>query len=469
MEKIKILDQNSDLLTKASSKIRGFIDEIVDPKSLVETDVFLAGKNFLDGTEALGEGVVTGYATIDGNPVYLFAQNAEVLSGSLSRAGADKISKNIEAAARAGVPFISIIDSAGARIGEGIGVCEGYSKLFSKAANELLGSVPHIAVVKGNCVGLMSVYTALADFVFADEKAKISVNAPLVVAAASKTAVDALTVKNTAGKSGSAAIVYKTGAELKEKLTELLDLLPPDADYIAAGDYTDDLNRTSENLNTSADYASLFAAVADDGKTLELYADYAKEVKCALGKIAGITTAFVAFDPTVNKFITVNGLKKISRFVYSISDFNIPLINFVDSKGIEPSLESELNGLSGEAANLITNIALADNRKIAVITGNAIGYAYSAFASKALGYDYVLATVDSVISPINPETATVLLYDEELKKAVDPVAKREELNKKYAEDSANPYIAAKDGYVDNIIEPQLIRPYLASILTMLTK
>ncbi|MDR3262901.1 MAG: hypothetical protein LBT30_01155 [Clostridiales bacterium] len=466
MDKIKILESNSDRVTEASKKIRSFLSGLLDEKSLIETDIFLAGTNFLDGTDALGEGVITGYASIDGIPVYLFAQNSELLSGSLGKAHADKIAKNIYAADKAGIPFISIIDSAGARIGEGISVSEGYAKII-KAANDISGSVPHIAVVKGNCVGMMSVFADTADFVFADEKAKLSVASPLVAAASSKTSADALSAKKIAEKTNGISFLYKTAQELKDNLSGLLALLPS-AGYIASDDYTDDINRETPTLNEAADAESLFKAVIDDAKYTEVYADYAREVKCVLGKIAGITAAFIAFDPKVNKFVTADGLKKASKFIYTVSAFDIPLVNFVDCKGIEPSVESEYGGVAGAASALLSNIAISENIKISVITGNAIGYAYSAFAAKELGYNYVFATVDSVISPVNPETATVLFYDEELKKAADPIKKREELNKKYAEESANPYIAAKNGYVDNIIEPALIRPYLASVLLMLT-
>ncbi|MDR2090893.1 MAG: hypothetical protein LBP62_04485 [Clostridiales bacterium] len=467
MDKIKILDQNSDRIFKASAKIRAFLDAIIEPKSLVETDIFLAGKNFADGTDALGEGVVTGYAVIGDTPVYLFAQNAEVLSGSIGIAGAEKIVKNIYAAKKAGVPFVSIIDSAGARIGEGIGVCEGFAKII-KAANDISGSVPHIAVVKGNCTGLMSAYAGTADFVFADEKAKISANSPSVVAAVSKgVSADALTVKNTAPKSGAAAYVYKSFDDLKEKLTLLLGLLPSNSSYIAADGYSDDLNRESGELNSDASFGALVKAAADDGEYFEVYPEFAKEVKCALGRIAGISVAFTGFDPNENKYITLNGLKKLSKFIYTVSGLNIPYIGFVDSKGIEPSLDGEYNGIFEAASELTTNIALSENVKIAVITGNAIGYAYGALASKAIGFNYTFATVNAVVSPINPETAVVLIGGDELKKAQDPIAKREELIKKYADESANPYIAAKDGYIDNIIEPSLIRQYISSVLTML--
>jgi acetyl-CoA carboxylase carboxyltransferase component len=466
MDKIKILDQNSDRIFKASAKIRAFLDGIIEPKSLVETDVFLAGKSFIDGTDALGEGVVTGYAVIGGAPVYFFAQNAEVLSGSLSVAGADKIVKNIYAAERAGAPFISIIDSAGARIGEGIGVCEGFAKLI-KAANDISGSVPHIAVAKGNCVGLTSVYAATADFIIADENAKISASSPSVIAAVSKSSADALSVQNSASKTGAAARVYTSVDELKETLSKLLGLLPQNGSYIAEDDYSDDLNRESENLNFDASFGALLSAVADDGDYLELYPEYAKEVRCALGKIAGISVAFTAFDKNENEYVTLNGLKKLSKFIEKISGLNIPHISFVDSKGLEASLEGEYDGISAAASSLTAAIAKSENVKIAVITGGAIGFAYSALASKAIGFDYTFATANAVISPINPETAVVLVGDAELRNAKDPIAKREELTKKYADEAANPYAAAKDGYIDNIIEPSLIRQYVASVLLTL--
>lgn len=460
MDKIKLLSQNSDQIYKASSKVRAFLAELLDEKSLVETDFFLAGKNFLDGTDALGEGVVTGYASIGGKPVYLFAQNSEVLSGSLSLAQAEKIVKNMRAARKAGIPFISIIDSAGARIGEGISVAEGYAKLI-REASFIKDSVPHIAVIKGNCVGLMSAFAGVADFIVADEKAKLSVNSPTVAAAASKGSVEVLSAKSIAEKGPGVAFTFKDTAGLKQILSELFGILSEEKI-----DYTDDLNRRADNLNVLSDAEAALRATVDDGKLSELYPDFAKEVKTAFGRIAGTAAAFIAFDESANGFVTLNGLKKLSKFVGLASLFGLPLVNFVDCKGIEPSIDGELSGLTGEAAGLLHALASYNGAMFSVITGSAIGFAYTAFASKALGYDYVLATVNSVVSPVNPEVATVIMYDEELKKSQDPVAKRAELNKKYAEESANPYIAAKDGFIDNIIEPSMIRPYLTSAIVI---
>ena len=172
-------------LDKATSDIKAFLENIVDEESFVETDVFLTGKSFDSADEALGEGVVTGYATMGGNPVHIFAQNANVLKGSLSDAHANKIYKCMQRAIKSGTPLISVIDSCGARVGEGASVMEGYAKLIA-GSFQLSDEVPHICIIKGVAVGMMATFAASADFVFMSKDAIMSVNSPMYLVSDAK-------------------------------------------------------------------------------------------------------------------------------------------------------------------------------------------------------------------------------------------------------------------------------------------
>lgn len=461
MNSIERLSANLNKIENASKDIRNFIDKIVDSKSLVETDIFASGISYLDGSEALGEGVVTGYATIGDRPVYLFAQNYEVLKGSLSVQQANKIQKAMDMAIKTGVPFISIINSAGARIGEGVSVLEGYAKIIKSAAM-LSGSVPHIAVIKGACVGLMSSYAALADFVFIDGKdGFVSLNAPMAVAAndmSSAKPVELFGAKAIEG-SGLVTFTYDKAENLKAKISALFET-------IMGNESDDDANRLAPKLNTDKSLTNVLAALCDGGKYIELSAGFSSSVFTALANVNGNCVGLIATKGD-DGLICENGLKKASSFVSTLDRLGLPLITLVNSTGVRSDLEIEQNGIAVTAAELLTNITLSGIYKIAVITGSAIGYAYTALASKSIGFDYVVSFADAVIAPLSADTAVNFMYKDEIAKAKDAKAAREKLTASYTEREGNPFISAKDGYVDNIIEPASLRPYICSILNML--
>lgn len=455
---------SSSAIAKACEKTLAFINGIVDENSFVECDVFLSSKGF-DSEVALGEGVISGYATVGGKPVNIFAQNPEVSKGSISMAHAEKIAKCIARAIKTDTPLISVIDSAGARIGEGVGATEAYAKILAEAA-KVASSVPHFCVVKGNCVGMMASYVAMADFVFMADKAVMSVNSPMYLAS-KNTEIPALDkmLGYEAHKSGSdlAHFSFKNEADLSAKLASLL--------HFAVGcsceeEATDDPNRVDSKLN-NATASAVIASIADDKKVVEFCSDYAKEVKCAFAKINGIACGILATDSTVNDgYISESGLKKAIFFVEKLNDFDLPLISIVDSLGVNPNLSEELGGFAKRTAKLFKTIYDSSINKISVVNGKAIGYAYSTLVSKQAGFDYALATDKSTISPISSMTAVNTIYEEEIAKAKDPIKARAKLESDYEKLEGNPLIAAQEGYIDNVIEAKNLRPYLSSVLMM---
>lgn len=459
MSNIK-LQEDSSRINEATLSIRTFIEEILDESSFVEMSAFMSGSTFLEGVDAEGEGVITGYGVLDGRPVYLFAQNSNVLKGSISLAHTEKIVKCMDMAIKNGVPFISIIDSAGVRIGEGVTAMEGYSSLLKKAL-ELKDYVAHICYVKGNCLGMMSTYASMCDYVIGGADSVISFNAPTVVTAKEKVTgklTDALGVKSH--NSTLVAFKVKDKDELKYTISNILNIINDDEYEIS-----DNPNRVDPELDNGLHVSGIIASIADNNIVIPYNDSYAMDVVCAYIKINGLKVGVLANDSTVSENMTLEGINKAISFISTLDMFSIPLLTLVDSKGVDTTLETELKGASILTAELISSIALLSAPKMSVVIGNAIGYAYTALCSKGLGFSYSLAFANSYIAPLSADTA-VNFYQDEIKKASDPLKAKEELKNRYkTENSA--FVAAKDGYIDNIIQPVNLRPYLASALVML--
>lgn len=476
-------------IDKATKNIKSFIESIVDAESFVETDVFLSGKSYDEATEALGEGVVTGYATMNGAPVHIFAQNADVLKGSLSKAHADKIYKCMQRAIKAGAPLISIIDSCGARVGEGASVMEGYAKIIA-GGFEIADEVPHICIVKGVAVGMTATFVAGADFVFMSKDAIMSVNSPMYLLSDAKSfPVDykaQLGYKAYEGKSDLAQFVYSDVKDLAAQLNRLTSVIMSDGE-----EPTDDPNRVNPNLEKNISAKQRIEYIFDGKSVLEYCPTYAKDVVCSFAKLNGISVGVVA---TEGEYISAEGLDKAKSFIEKLEAYNIPLITLVDSLGVNSTLQQEVSGFAKRTSALMKTIAESTIAKIGAAVGNAVGYAYGALMSKALGFDYTLATAGAVVAPIGMQVGKIVAADQlkELKKTAkelyqnegvdaDALAKamsyfekvmaniqikgksEEEL---YAQMQCNPINAAKDGYIDNVVEATNLRPYLASALLM---
>lgn len=461
MNNNEILQSNLKAIAKATKGIKAFIGKFIDEDTFVETDVFSAGKSFLDAQEALGEGVVTGYATIKNTPVNIFAQNHEVLKGSFGESHAKKIKKVIAKAVSTGTPLISVIDSNGARVGEGVAMLEAYSEVIN-AANEAKEYVPHICIIKGACVGMMASFAQTADFVFMSKDAVMSVASPMVIASNENDYPKLNAILGYGAysvNSDLADFTYLNDKDLNQKISDLLTLLVGDVN-----ETDDDPNREAPALDKKYNAVGGLKALCDNGKYMECNENYAKEIKTVVTKVNSITVGVIAFDSAeADGYITVDGIEKATDFVNKCAANNMPLISMVDCKGIKSCLSCEQKGFAKKLAKLMTAMASNESPMISVITGKAIGVAYSAFASKGIGFDYSLACVNAEISPINSETAVNIVYAEELKNGDS----RDKLAKKYADMESNPFISAKEGYIDNIIEASAIRPYVSSALMML--
>ncbi|MGI6701625.1 MAG: carboxyl transferase domain-containing protein [Christensenellales bacterium] len=464
MNKLKALEQKIKDIKAASKNIREYLNDILDEKSFVETDVYLSGSSYIDDKEVSGEGVITGYASIGGRPVYLFAQNYDVLKGSFSKAQGDKIIKTINQAVKNSSPLIAVIDSDGARVGEGVRVLEAYAAVIN-ALVIASDDIPVISVVKGNCSGLISALVALSDFTLMSKDASMSLAPPSVVLA--KSNINGALSENLGAKfhmseSGFSNSVYENTKELKAKLSEILSVF--DSDIINPAD---DPNRVSAALNKGISVKTLLDALTDNGKFIPYSVDNAAELKLGFGQVNGIMCGIAISDSSVSQHLTIQAIDKFNRFIELLDKFNIPLITLVDSAGIESSLIYERGGLAFNYANLMKSLSISSMAKVAVICGKAIGAAYSALAAKSIGYDYVLAFAGAEVSPVDAQVAVNLLYTDEIKNSKDPVAARKKIESRYSEEGADALIAAREGYIDNVIEPAALRPYVSSALLML--
>lgn len=462
MDKNKMLETTVKGIMDVSKDIRAFINGLVNDSSFVEINTFLKGKSLLDGSDAEGEGVITGYASLNDTPVYIIAHNANVLGGSFSIGQAKKIIKCMDYAIKNECPIISIIDSCGARVGEGTLVLEGYAEVLKKA-QEAQANVPHIAIVKGNVNGHMAAYLAFADFVFGGKDALITLNPPTVLSAnANKPAKELFGLNTHTKDTGIIDFKYNDVAELKNKIALIFNFIDN-----SIADTKDDPNRETDALNKNISQSALIKALADEGRCLEYSEEYAKEIKCCFARINGISVGIAVSDVSVNEHITLSGIDKFSAFCDLLNNYNLPLITLVNSKGINTTIDDEQSISINYAGGLISSVVSLEVPKIAVIVGNAIGLAYTAFASKGLGYDYTIAFPSAYISPLNQDAAVSLIYSEELASKGNTPEVRAQLEKLYSDDKASALNAAKEGFLDEVIHPATLRPYVANALLML--
>ncbi len=456
---------------------------LFDEGSFVELDAFVTHRctEFgMQNTKAPGEGVVTGYGTVDGRLVYAYAQDFTVIGGSLGEMHAAKICKVMDMAMKMGAPIVGINDSGGARIQEGIDALKGFGDIFYR--NTLAsGVIPQICMILGPCAGGAVYSPAICDFVFmVDKTSQMFITGPSVVKSVTGEDVsfDELGGANThASKSGVATMACSNEEECFEQVKSLLSLLPSNNLEIApAYECTDDLNRLSQNLSTiipedagkSYDIRSIIKEVVDEGDFMELFSEFAQNLVTGFARMNGATVGILANQPKVMAgSLDCNSSDKGARFVRFCDSFNIPIITFTDVPGYLPGVAQEHNGIIRHGAKLLYAFSEATVPKINVIVRKAYGGAYIAMNSKHLGADMVFAWPTAEIAVMGPSGAANIIFRKEIADSADPISARQEKIDEYTEKFANPYIAAARGYVDDVIEPDSTRPRLISALEML--
>ncbi len=456
---------------------------LVDEGSFVESDRFVVHRTNafgLDEKEFLGDGVITGRATLDGRQVFLFSQDFTVLGGSLGEAFAEKICKVMDLAIRTGSPLIGINDSGGARIQEGVVSLGGYAEIFWRNV-QASGVVPQLSLVAGPCAGGAVYSPAITDFILMTEKiSQMFITGPEIIKTVTGEAVsfeDLGGAMTHATRSGVAHLVATDEPNLFELTRALFSFLPRNnREKPPSFDCDDDPQRAVPSLdnvvpdspNKPYDMHAVIEGVVDYGDFLEIQPLYAENIICGFGRIDGGTVGIVGNQPNVLAgVLDTRSSVKAARFVRFCDAFNIPLVTFVDVPGFLPGIDQEYGGIILHGAKLLYAYAEATVPKITVITRKAYGGAYDVMASKHIRADVNLAWPTAEIAVMGAEGAVKTIFRRELAAADDPAAKMQELVEEYTERFANPYIAAQRGYVDDVIEASQTRRALAAALEML--
>ncbi|MBO5480602.1 MAG: hypothetical protein J6A63_05400 [Clostridia bacterium] len=455
MDKLQLLQERKAKLLDAGKEIRAHINVLADEESFVELSAFSFSKNDFYGEDAEGEGVVTGFCTISGYPFYVVAQNFNVQSGGISKANCDKIVKCLNAAEKNLTPVIYLLNTRGVQVGEGVTVLEGLAKLLLRST-QLKGVVPQYAIVDGEVYGSAAMLAAVADFTFfLEKKSVLAVNSPFVLSAKAGKNItkEEVGAANALDKSGMVSFEVPTLEDVRATIVQINDyLVNPVVDA--------DLNTAAPALNVSNDAQTLMTIFE---LATEVCATYEPEVKTILGRIGGISIAAVLFDGGKDGVeLTAAKVAKIRTFAEFACAYNVPFVTFTDVKGVCPCMCANNSCVMKEIAEYLDILDTMDVAKIAVVYKKAIGLGYSLFAAKSTGFDYTCAFANACISIVDGAVgAEIEFADEKADKAA--------LVARYNDENADPIHAAKDGYIDDVIEPQYIKQYLIASLQMLTR
>ncbi len=464
---------------RGKNTARERIEMLVDEGSFVEFDALATHRSTAFGMEKkkpLGDGVVSGYGTVDGRMVGLYSQDFSVYGGSLSQVNGEKIVKVQEFALRNGCPVIGINDGGGARIQEGVASLAMFADIFRNnvAAS---GVVPQISLIMGPCAGGAAYSPALTDFVvMVDKTSHMFITGPDVIKTVTGEEVDMETLggaRQHNATTGTSAYLAADESDAIEFVRELLEFLPsnnlaeaPPLEFDEELEITDDDLSLDELIPDSAnqpyDMRTVIEHVVDDGNFLEMQSLYAPNVIIGYGRVEGHTVGIVANQPMqFAGTLDINASEKAARFVRHCDAFNVPILTLVDVPGFLPGKDQEFNGIIRRGAKLLYAYAEATVPKLTVITRKAYGGAYIVMGSKKLGADLNLAWPTAQIGVMGAQGAVNILYRRDLAAVAadggDVEARRQEIISQYEEELLNPYQAAELGYLDAVIAPSETR------------
>jgi propionyl-CoA carboxylase beta chain len=465
--------------SKGKLTARERVDVLLDEGSFEEYDMYVTHRTTDFGmaeTKVPGDGVVTGWGTINGRLVYLFSQDFTVLGGSLSETHAQKICKIMDMAARNGAPVIGLNDSGGARIQEGVASLAGYAEVFRRNA-EVSGVIPQISVIMGPCAGGAVYSPAMTDFIFmVRDSSYMFVTGPDVVKTVTNeivTAEDLGGARTHTTKSSVADGAFDNDIEALLRIRDLFDFLPlNNRDKPPVRPFHDDPARLEQRLDTlipdSAskpyDMRELILAIADEGDFFEISEGFARNILTGFIRIEGQTVGVVANQPMVLAgCLDIDSSRKGAKFVRFCDAFNIPILTLVDVPGFLPGTAQEYNGIIKHGAKLLFAYSQATVPMVTLITRKAYGGAYDVMASKHIGADVNYAWPTAEIAVMGAKGATEILYRSELKDP-DKIAAR---TKEYEDRFANPFVAAERGFIDEVIMPHSSRKRIARAFAML--
>ena len=464
---------------KGKLTARERLELLLDPGSFEEYDMFVEhrSEDFGMAEQRIpGDGVVTGWGTINGRLVFVFSQDFTVFGGSLSEAHAEKICKIMDQAMKTGAPVIGLNDSGGARIQEGVASLGGYAEVFQRNVMAS-GVVPQISLIMGPCAGGAVYSPAMTDFIcMVKDSSYMYVTGPDVVKTVTQ---EEVTHEELGGasthskKSGVADLAFENDVEALAEVRRLFDFLPlSNREKVPHRPTDDPVDRSEPSLDTLVpsdpkkpyDIKELIEKVVDDGDFYEIQPDFAGNIVIGFGRIDGDTVGFVANQPLVLAgSLDINSSRKAARFVRFCDCFEIPIVTFVDVPGFLPGTDQEYGGLIRHGAKLLYAYAEATVPKVTVITRKAYGGAYDVMASKHLRGDINFAWPAAEIAVMGAKGAVEIIFRSEL----DNPERIAALTQEYADTFANPFIAGKRGYIDDVIMPRNTRRRIARVLAML--
>ncbi|MEE9384553.1 MAG: acyl-CoA carboxylase subunit beta [Nannocystaceae bacterium] len=459
------------------------IERLLDPGSFVEFDKFVTTPctDFgMQEKQVYGDGVVTGYGTVDGRRIFVFAQRPTVFGGSLGWAHAMKICKIMDLAMEVGAPIVGLNDSGGARIQEGVAGLAGYAEIFKR--NVLAsGVVPQISLILGACAGGAVYSPAITDLTLMVEKTSyMFITGPDVI----KTVTQEEVTKEDLGgamthnsKSGVAHFACPDELTALAMTRDLLSYLPSNnMEPAPDGPHGDDPRRACPELKDLVpldpskpyDIRDIITAVADRGRFVEVHRHWAKNIVVGLTRIAGRPVGVVANQPLVLAgCLDINASVKAARFIRMCDCFGIPLLTYVDVPGFLPGTDQEYGGIIRHGAKLLYAFAEATVPKVTLVTRKAYGGAYDVMSSKHIRGDVNLAYPNAEIAVMGADGAVNIMFRRDLRNASDVEARREELSVDYRKVFASPYKAAEHGFIDRIIRPEETRRAVADAFDLL--
>ncbi len=466
---------------KGKLTARERIELLLDECSFEEFDMFVTHRTVgfgMETTKPPGDGVVTGWGTINGRIVYVFSQDFTVLGGSVSETHAAKICKIMDMAMKNGAPVIGLNDSGGARIQEGVGSLAAYGEIFQKNV-EASGVVPQISVVMGPCAGGAVYSPAMTDFIFmVKDSSYMFVTGPDVVKTVTNEHVTAEELGGSSThtrKSSVADGAFEDDVEALVEIRRLVDFLPlNNREKPPVRPFFDDPERLEPSLDTLVpanpnspyDMRELIVKLADEGDFFELQEDFAKNIIVGFIRIEGSTVGVVANQPMVLAgVLDIDSSRKAARFVRFCDAFEIPILTLVDVPGFLPGTSQEYGGVIKHGAKLLFAYGEATVPKVTVITRKAYGGAYDVMASKHLGADVNYAWPTAEIAVMGAKGAVEILFRSEIGDPEKIVAR----TKEYEENFANPFKAAERGFIDEVIQPHSTRRRVARALAALKR
>lgn len=470
--------------SKGKMTARERIDFLLDADSFEEFDMFVEHRCQDFGMDLkakpMGDGVVTGCGTINGRIVYLFAQDFTVTGGSLSKTHADKICKVMDMALKLGAPIIGLNDSGGARVQEGVDALAGYAEIFLRNV-KASGVIPQLSAIMGPCAGGAVYSPAITDFIFMNKQTSyMFVTGPKVV----KTVLNEDVTTDQLGgpmvhasKSGVAHYISDNEEETLLLIKKLMTYLP--SNNMEEPPYetpTDTLDRKCEELNhiipenpnKPYDILDVIYSIVDNNEFLETARNFAQNIVVGFARMNGHPVGIIANQPKVLAgVLDINASVKAARFIRFCDAFNIPLVVLEDVPGFLPGSNQEHNGIIRHGAKILYAFAEATVPKMTVILRKAYGGAYCVMNSTSMGADLVYAWPTAEIAVMGPKGAVEIVFRKDVKEASDPAAIAAEKEQEYKDKFANPYVAARKGYIHDVIEPAQTRFRIIRALEML--